>query len=65
MSAERTATHWLHKAAAARARADELNDSTARETMLDVAAKYDSMAQHAEGREVRARTRPEKRPAQK
>ena len=57
---ERNATHWLQKAEEARARADQMQDLASRATMLDVAAKYDVMAQHAEGREVRARTRPEK-----
>jgi hypothetical protein len=37
-----------------------MHDPAARDSMLDVAAKYDVMAQHAEGREVRARTRLEK-----
>ena len=58
--AEQTAAHWLQKAEQARIRADQMQDLTARETMLDVAAKYDVMAQHAEGREVRARTRLDK-----
>ena len=58
--AQQTTAHWLQKAEEARARADELHDSAARESMLDIAAKYDVMAQHAEGREVRARTRAEK-----
>ena len=54
---EQTAAYWLQKAERARTRADEQHDDTARATMLDVAAKYDTMAQQAEGREVRARTR--------
>jgi hypothetical protein len=58
--AQQTTAHWLQKAEEARARADELHDPAARESMLDIAAKYDVMAQHAEGREVRARTRAEK-----
>jgi hypothetical protein len=31
-------------------------------TMLDIAARYDAMAQQAEGREVRARTATKKPP---
>ena len=57
MLADQTAAYWLQKAERARMRADETHDDTARETLLDVAAKYDAMAQQAEGREVRARTR--------
>ena len=63
--AQQTAAHWLQKAEVARARADQIPDPAARESMLDIAAKYDVMAQHAEGREVRARTRPGKGSAPK
>jgi hypothetical protein len=59
--ADQTAAYWLLKAERARSRADEIVDDAARATMLDVAAKYDSMAQQAEGREVRARTRDRQR----
>ena len=58
--AQQSAAHWLQKAEEARARADQIHDPAARDSMLDIAAKYDVMAQHAEGREVRARTRLEK-----
>jgi hypothetical protein len=61
MLADQTAAYWLQKSEKARARADEVHDDTTRATLLDVAAKYDAMAQQAEGREVRAWTRVDKR----
>jgi hypothetical protein len=58
---ERTAEYWLRKAEEARTRAAGMHDPSARDTMLDIAAKYDVMAQRAEGREARARTTTDKR----
>jgi hypothetical protein len=49
------------KAEEARARGDQMHDPGARQTLLDIAARYDAMAQQAEGREVRARTKLTKR----
>jgi hypothetical protein len=57
---ERNAAYWLMKAEEARTRADRMHDPGAMASMLDIAARYDVMAQQAEGREVRARTRARK-----
>jgi hypothetical protein len=48
------------KAEEARTPASGMHDPDAIATMLDIAAKYDAMAQQAEGREVRARTKTKK-----
>jgi hypothetical protein len=53
---ERNAAYWLMKAEEARTRAAGMHDPSAKETMLDIAASYDLMAQRAVGREARART---------
>lgn len=53
---ERNAAYWLRKAEEARTRADGMHDRSAKETLLDIAARYDLMAQRAEKREVPART---------
>jgi hypothetical protein len=53
---ERTAQYWLDKAEEARTRAAGMHDPSARDTMLDIAAKYDVMAQRAEGRGARTKT---------
>ena len=58
---ERTAEYWLKKAEEARTRADEMRDPAAIESMLDIASKYDVMAQRAEGRQVRTKTNPDRR----
>jgi len=58
---ERNAAYWIMKAEEARARGDQMHDPGARQTLLDIAARYDAMAQQAEGREVRARTKLTKR----
>ena len=60
---EKTAAYWLEKAEAARVRADDMQEPSARQTLLEISAKYDQMAQRAEGREARARTTPDKRRA--
>jgi hypothetical protein len=52
---EQPAAYWLKKSEEAQARADQMHEPSARETLLDIAAKYDVMAQRAEGREVRAK----------
>jgi hypothetical protein len=52
---ERPPAYWLQRAEKARALAEELHDAGARVAMLDVAAKYNAMAQLAEGREARSR----------
>jgi hypothetical protein len=57
---ERNAAYWSNKAEEARTRTDQMHDPTAKQTMLDIAASYDRMAQRAEGREVRSRTNPKK-----
>ena len=54
--AERNAAYWLKKAKEARNRASQMHNPDAPETMLDIAQKYDLMAQRAEGKEVRAKT---------
>lgn len=57
---ERNAPYWRMKADEARRRATGMHDESAKETMLDIANRYDAMAQQAEGREVRARTKTKK-----
>jgi hypothetical protein len=52
----RTAADWRHRAAEARAAADGMSDGFAKETMLDIARKYDLLARLAaehEGRVAR------------
>ena len=53
---ERNAAYWLNKADEARTRASGMHNADTIETMLGIAARYEVMAQQAEGREVRART---------
>jgi hypothetical protein len=55
--AERDAAYWLKKAEEARTRASGMHNADAVATMQDIAARYEAMAQQAEGREVRARTK--------
>ena len=57
---ERSADYWLKKAEEARTRAAGMHSQDAIDTMLDIAARYDAMAQQAE--EVRARTKSKKPP---
>jgi hypothetical protein len=61
MLPERNAEYWLKKAEEARTRADGMHDPVAIESMLDIASKYDVMAQRAEGRQVRTQTNPSRR----
>jgi hypothetical protein len=58
---ERNAAYWLKKAEEARTRADQMRDADAVATMMDIATKYDAMAQQSYGREVRSKTRAAKR----
>ena len=51
----RTAKYWHDRADEARAKADEMLDRLARDTMLDIAKKYDLMARLAAEREGRDR----------
>ncbi len=57
---ERNARYWRMKAEEARTRASGMHDESARDTMLDIANRYDAMAQQAEGREVRAKIKTKK-----
>ena len=52
--AKRNAAYWLNKAEKARTRAAGMHNPDAIATMLDIAAKYEEMAQQAERREIRA-----------
>ena len=54
---ERTAEYWLKKAEEARNRASQMHNPDARETMLDIAQKYNLMAQRAEDKDARFRTK--------
>ena len=53
-SGQRNAAYWLNKAEEARTRAAGMHNPDAIATMLDIAAKYEEMAQQAERREIRA-----------
>ena len=54
---EKDASCWIKKAEEARTRAGEMHDQFAIRTMLDIAARYDSMAEQIEARSVRGPTR--------
>lgn len=58
---EQTSAYWLNKAEEARTRADQMHSDTSKTTLLDIASKYDQMAQRAEGRDDRQRTSTKKR----
>jgi hypothetical protein len=53
----RTAKYWRARADEARARAEEMQDGIAKETMLDVAKKYGLLARLAAEREGRIATK--------
>ena len=42
--------HWRKRAEEARALANQMNDETSKQTMLNIAADYDRLAERAEGR---------------
>ncbi len=44
------AEHWRDRAEEARTLAGQMTDSKARATMLEIAAGYDTMAEHARAR---------------
>jgi hypothetical protein len=48
----RQAEHWREQAVEARARADKIRDFAAKSTMLEIAQKYDAMAELAARRET-------------
>jgi hypothetical protein len=47
MASPTTLEQWLARAAEARATADTMHDWVAKETMLGIAAAYETMARHA------------------
>lgn len=51
------AANWRELAAHSLATAAELTDPEAKAVMLDIAARYERLAQYAEERAARARTR--------
>jgi hypothetical protein len=48
---ERTPEYWRNKAAEARSRAERMRNSDARAMMLDIADKYETMAERTATRE--------------
>jgi len=47
--------HWRDRAEEARAVASQMTDPRAKATMLDIAKGYDTMAEHAQARAVKAK----------
>lgn len=50
---QNTPKFWLDKAEEARAKAEQMQDAEARATLFEIAARYERMAQRAQGADAR------------